>query len=86
MLNATSAGGLAHRLLRTLQSSGYAKARALDAQPPGTYTVTLVEYKHGDRAAAQAVAHDLRVTRVQTMTADLSALAVSTSGSRPPPA
>jgi hypothetical protein len=53
------------------------KARALDAQRPGTYTAALVDYKHGDRAAAQAVAHDLRVIRVQTMNANLSALAGS---------
>jgi hypothetical protein len=77
VLNAKSTTGLAHRLAKALQSAGYAKATALDTQPPGTYTVTLVEYKHGDRADAQAVAHDLRVTRVQTMTANLSALAGS---------
>jgi hypothetical protein len=58
-----------------LHEAGYSKSTVLGGQPPGTYTVTLVEYKRGNRAAAQAVAHDLRATRVEPMSSSLSPLA-----------
>jgi hypothetical protein len=77
VLNATSTTGLAHRLARVLQKAGYSKATALGARPPGTYTATLVEYKHGNRAAAQAVAHTLHITHVHSMSSSLTSLAGS---------
>jgi LytR cell envelope-related transcriptional attenuator len=77
VLNGTSITGLGHRLSEMLHKAGYSKSTVLDGQPPGTYTVTLVEYKRGNRAAAEAVARDLRVTRVEAMSSGLSLLARS---------
>jgi hypothetical protein len=74
VLNATSITGLAHRLSRALQKAGYSKSTALDAQPPGSYPATLVEYKRGNRPAAQAVAHALHITHEQAMSSSLSSL------------
>jgi hypothetical protein len=75
VLNGTQTAGLAHTISRNLRQSGYTRATALNGQPPGANQVTVVEYTHGHRAAAEGVARTLSVTHVQPMesaTASLS--------------
>jgi hypothetical protein len=74
VLNGTNTTGLAHSLSKALQQSGYSQATALSGTP-GAQATTLVEYRSGHRADAQAVASALGVTQVQpieTVTASLA--------------
>jgi hypothetical protein len=75
VLNGTNTAGLAHSLSKDLQQSGYSQATALNGTPPGTHSITLVEYAAGHRADAQGVASALGVAQVQPMNAAVSALA-----------
>ncbi|HEY8303375.1 MAG TPA: LytR C-terminal domain-containing protein, partial [Solirubrobacteraceae bacterium] len=75
VLNGTGTAGLAHHLASDLQQSGYSKAAASAAVPPGTHATTVVEYTHGHRVDAQAVARALNVTQVQPIASSTSALA-----------
>jgi LytR cell envelope-related transcriptional attenuator len=74
VLNGTNTTGLAHSLSKALQQSGYSQATPLSGTP-GAQATTLVEYRSGHRADAQAVASALGVTQVQpieTVTASLA--------------
>ncbi len=75
VLNGTSTNGLAHHLADDLQQSGYKRAEASSAVPPGTHATTVVQYTTGHRADGQAVAKALDVTRVQPMEASTASLA-----------
>jgi len=75
VLNGTGTAGLAHHLASDLQQSGYSQAAASSAVPQGTHPTTVVEYTHGHRADAQAVARSLNVTRVQPIESSTAALA-----------
>jgi LytR cell envelope-related transcriptional attenuator len=75
VLNGTNTTGLAHSLSKVLQQSGYSQATALNGTPPGSHTITLVEYTAGHRADAQGVASALGVAQVQPMEAAVSSLA-----------
>jgi hypothetical protein len=75
VLNGTNTTGLAHSLAQDLQQSGYSQATALNGTPPGTHSVTLVEYTSGHRADAQGVASALGVALVQPMETTVSTLA-----------
>jgi LytR cell envelope-related transcriptional attenuator len=77
VLNGTSTAGLAHHLAADLQQSGYTRAAALAGVPPGTHASTVVEYTHGHRADAQAVAKALNVTQVQAIEPTTASLAGS---------
>jgi hypothetical protein len=77
VLNGTNTTGLAHGLAKDLQQSGYSQATALNGTPPGSHSVTLVEYTSGHRADAQGVASALSVAQVQPMETAVSALAGS---------
>jgi hypothetical protein len=77
VLNGTSTAGLAHHLAGDLQQSRYARAVALAGVPPGTHATTVVEYAHGHRADAQAVAKALTVTQVQAIEPTIASLAES---------
>jgi hypothetical protein len=77
VLNGTGTAGLAHHLAADLQQSGYSQAAASSAVPPGTHSATVVEYTHGHRADAQAVARSLNVTQVQPIDSSTAALASS---------
>jgi hypothetical protein len=74
ILNGTSTNGLAHHLADDLQQSGYKRAEASSAVPPGTHATTVVQYTSGHRADGQAVAKALDVTRVQPMEASTASL------------
>jgi hypothetical protein len=75
VLNGTGTAGLAHHLASDLQQSGYSQAAASSAVPQGTHPTTVVEYTHGHRADAQAVARSLNVTQVQPIESSTAALA-----------
>lgn len=75
VLNGTGTAGLAHHLASDLQQSGYSQAAAAAAVPQGTHPATVVEYTHGHRADAQAVARSLNVTQVQPIDSSTAALA-----------
>jgi LytR cell envelope-related transcriptional attenuator len=75
VLNGTSTNDLAHHLAADLQQSGYTRAEASSAVPPGTHATTVVQYTPGHRADGQAVAKALNVTRVQPIEASTSSLA-----------
>jgi hypothetical protein len=75
VLNGTSTYDLAHHLAADLQQSGYKRAAASSAVPPGTHAITVVQYTPGHRADGQAVAKALDVTRVQPMEASTASLA-----------
>jgi LytR cell envelope-related transcriptional attenuator len=77
VLNGTSTPGLAHHLAGDLQQGGYTLAAASAGVPPGTHTTTVVEYTHGHRADAKAVAKALNVTQVQPVESTISSLAGS---------
>jgi hypothetical protein len=77
VLNGTSTAGLAHHLASDLQQTGYSLAEASTAVPPGTHPTTVVEYSHGHRDDAQAVAKTLDVREVQAMDSTTTALAGS---------
>jgi hypothetical protein len=77
VLNGTSTAGLAHHLAADLQQSGYSHAEASAGVPPGTHATTAVEYTHGHRADAQAVAKTLDVTQVQAIEGTIASLAGS---------
>lgn len=79
VLNGTATAGLAHHLAADLQQSGYARAAASAGVPPGTHAATVVEYAHGNRADAQAVARKLNVTRVQPIETAIASLAGSST-------
>ncbi len=74
VLNGTSTNGLAHHLADDLQQSGYKRAEASSAVPPGTHATTVVQYTSGHRSDGQAVAKALDVTRVQPMEASTASL------------
>jgi hypothetical protein len=74
VLNGTSTNGLAHHLADDLQQSGYKRAEASSAVPPGTHATTVVQYTTGHRADGQAVAKALDVTRVQPMEGSTASL------------
>jgi hypothetical protein len=75
VVNGTSTNGLAHHLADDLQQSGYKRAEASSAVPPGTHATTVVQYTSGHRADGQAVAKALDVTRVLPMEASTASLA-----------
>jgi LytR cell envelope-related transcriptional attenuator len=77
VLNGTGTTGLAHHLASDLQQSGYARALASAAVPPGTHQSTVIEYSSGHRADAQGVAKTLNVTQIQPMDSTISGLAGS---------
>ncbi|HEU0250886.1 MAG TPA: LytR C-terminal domain-containing protein [Solirubrobacteraceae bacterium] len=77
VLNGTATTGLAHHLAADLQQSGYTRALASAAVPPGTHQSTVIEYSSGHRADAQGVARTLNVTQVQPMDSTISGLASS---------
>ena len=77
VLNGTSTAGLAHHLASDLQQSGYTRAAASAAVPPGTHSTTAVEYTHGHHADAQAVAKTLDVNQVQAIEGTTAGLAGS---------
>lgn len=77
VLNGTGTAGLAHHLASDLQQSGYSQAAASSAVPQGTHPTTVVEYTHGHRAEAQAVARSLNVGQVQSIDSSTAALAGS---------
>jgi hypothetical protein len=77
VLNGTDTNGLAHHLATDLQQSGYGRAEASSAVPPGTYSTTVVEYTDGHRSEASGVAKALDVTRVQPISATTASLASS---------
>jgi hypothetical protein len=77
VLNGTATTGLAHHLASDLQQSGYTRALASAAVPPGTHQSTVIEYSSGHRADAQGVARTLNVTQVQAMDPTISGLAGS---------
>ncbi len=74
VLNGTSTNGLAHHLADDLQQSGYKRAEASSAVPPGTHATTVVQYTTGHRADGQAVAKVLDVTHVAPMEASTASL------------
>jgi hypothetical protein len=74
VVNGTSTNYLAHHLAADLQQSGYTRAVASSAVPPGTHATTVVQYASGHRADGQAVAKALDVTRVQPMEASTASL------------
>ena len=74
VLNGTSTNGLAHHLADDLQQSGYKRAEASSAVPPGTHATTVVQYTTGHRADGRAVAKALDVTRVQPMEGSTASL------------
>jgi hypothetical protein len=74
VLNGTSTNGLAHHLADDLKQSGYKRAEASSAVPPGTHATTVVQYTTGHRADGQAVAKALDVTRVQPMEGSTASL------------
>jgi LytR cell envelope-related transcriptional attenuator len=77
VLNGTGTAGLAHHLASDLQQSGYSQAAASSAVPQGTHPTTVVEYTHGHRADAQAVARSLNVAQIQPIDSSTAALAGS---------
>lgn len=77
VLNGTETNGLAHHLAADLQQSGYTRAAASVAVPPGTHATTVVEYVPGHHADGQGVAKALNVTRVQAIEGSISSLANS---------
>jgi hypothetical protein len=77
VLNGTGTAGLAHHLASDLQQSGYARAAALAGVPPGTHSTTIVQYAHGRRADAQAVAKALNASQVQAIEPSIASLASS---------
>ncbi len=77
VLNGTGTAGLAHHLASDLQQSGYSQAAASSAVPQGTHPTTVVEYTHGYRSDAQAVARSLNVGQVQPIDSSTAALAGS---------
>ncbi|MGC2374811.1 MAG: LytR C-terminal domain-containing protein, partial [Solirubrobacteraceae bacterium] len=77
VLNGTGTAGLAHHLAADLQQGGYARAAALAGVPPGTHASTVVQYTHGHRADAQAVAKALNVTQVEPVETTIVPLAGS---------
>jgi hypothetical protein len=79
VLNGTETNGLAHHLAGDLQQSGYARAAASAAVPPGTHATTVVEYAAGHRADGQAVAKALDVKRVQAIEGSIASLASTAS-------
>jgi hypothetical protein len=74
VLNGTSTYDLAHHLAGDLQQSGYTRAVASSAVPPGSHATTVVQYRPGHRADGQAVAKALNVTRVQPMEVSTASL------------
>jgi hypothetical protein len=77
VLNGTGTAGLAHHLASDLQQDGYSQAAASSAVPQGTHPTTVVEYAHGHRTDAQAVARALNVGQVQPIDSSTAALAGS---------
>jgi hypothetical protein len=77
VLNGTGTAGLAHHLASDLQQDGYSQAAASSAVPQGTHPTTVVEYTHGHRADAQAVARALNAGQVQPIDSSIAALAGS---------
>ena len=74
VVNGTSTNDLAHHLAADLQQSGYTRAEASSAVPPGTHATTVVQYTSGHRADGQAVAKALDVTKVKPMEASTASL------------
>ena len=79
VLNGTTTTGLAHRVSGELQQHGYAKATALNGQPPGSNQVTLVEYASGHQADAQRLARTLGVSQAQPVEGTVASMAGSAS-------
>jgi tRNA A37 threonylcarbamoyladenosine dehydratase len=77
VLNGTTTTGLAHHVSEELQQRGYAKAAALEGQPPGSNQVTTVEYTNGHRGDAQRVAHSLGLTQAQPIEGTVASMASS---------
>jgi hypothetical protein len=75
VLNGTATAGLAHHLASDLQQSGYSRALALAAVPPGTHQTTVVEYASGHHADADGVARTLNVTHVEPMDSTIAGMA-----------
>ena len=75
VLNGTNTTGLAHSLSKDLQQSGYSQATALNGTPPGSHTVTVVEYTTGHRSDAEGVARAIAVTQVQPLETAVASLA-----------
>jgi len=75
VLNGTSTPDLAHHLAADLQQDGYTLASASTGVPPGTHATTVVQYAHGHRAEARAVAKALNVTQVQPIEPTIAQLA-----------
>jgi hypothetical protein len=74
VLNGTETPELAHRLAESLQQNGYSRAVALGGTPPGTHSVSVVEYASGHRAEAQAVAKASSVADVRPMESSVASL------------
>jgi hypothetical protein len=79
VLNGTGTPNLAHHLASDLQQGGYTLAAASAGVPPGTHATTVVQYTHGHRADAKAVAKALNVTQVQPIESTIASLAGSAS-------
>ncbi len=78
VLNGTGTPELAHHLAADLQQGGYTLAAASTGVPPGgTHATTVVQYTHGHRADAKAVAKALNVTQVQPIESAIASLAGS---------
>jgi hypothetical protein len=78
VLNGTGTPELAHHLAADLQQGGYTLAAASTGVPPGgTHATTMVQYAHGHRADAKAVAKALNVTQVQPIESAVASLAGS---------
>jgi hypothetical protein len=74
VLNGTGTPNLAHHLAADLQQGGYTLAAASAGVPPGTHATTVVQYTHGHRADAKAVAKALNVTQVQAIESTIASL------------
>jgi hypothetical protein len=77
VLNGTGTPDLAHHLAADLQQGGYTLAAASTGVPPGTHATTVVQYTHGHRPDAKAVAKALDVTQVQPIESTIASLAGS---------
>jgi hypothetical protein len=61
VLNSTEISGLAHRVAGKLQEHGYRHAEALNGQPAGSFSTTVVEYAPGFNTAAEKIARELAI-------------------------
>lgn len=78
VLNGTGTPELAHHLAADLQQGGYTLAAASTGVPPGgARATTVVQYTHGHRADAKAVAKALNVAQVQPIESAIASLAGS---------